>query len=581
MKTRPASGGGGGVGLTGAGVGAGVAVAPPAAAVATVRARRRPAPSAPASTPTPPHSNPHPPPLTDCYTPPPTDRENSTHGKFAGISPESIQCISEQISIEQVSEEACSVLAEDVSYKLRQLIHNVALHARNTKSQKVEVEDINVVLKLMDIEPVLGPAGPQWVPIVESEHLCTTYDPVIDLVAIATRHQDLTTIPSPSLSASWIIDNKNAAGDNLISPNLQNYYLKLSKALLSNNKQLVKISLQDLSTNTHIGPIVPYIINLSLLVLSELVTPEIWRKQALKILNCLLVNPCCSDTDVTLQLQRLFPILVSNILTENILSNEMLKIMLSVVTVWPQLAHIGRNIVLEYLSQGVEERLNGPLVECLTALGRKALVDGLTAHMPLIEAMSSNENDKIHRPGLHEAILNASYTYLKLPSNSYDSKIAYVDQYLYEILGDAIIPRRIYNYVPENIVEYIPNGDLDSSPPSPSKPKKNPKVRIVKYFPCDKENKFVENVFEQNNSKKIHLFPKYIQFNVDGFRQFKIEPKIKQEFEPLYSTPFLNGNKYNPDKKIKVIVANGLLLRFKYKLPYVRKVPTNYDHFTL
>lgn len=129
------------------------------------------------------------------------------------------------------------------------------------------------------------------------------------------------------------------------------------------------MALQDISTNTHIGPIVPYIINLSLLALNELVTAEIWLKQALKILTSLLINPCCSDTDVTLQvcfnfficsyfsmlyslfiifiyffiiqLQRLFPLLVSNILTGNPLSEEMLRVMLSIVTVWPQLAHIG------------------------------------------------------------------------------------------------------------------------------------------------------------------------------------------------------------------------------------------------
>lgn len=49
------------------------------------------------------------------------------------------------------------------------------MYARNTKTQRVEVDDINVVLKVMDMEPVLGPPIPQWVPIVESEHLCTTY----------------------------------------------------------------------------------------------------------------------------------------------------------------------------------------------------------------------------------------------------------------------------------------------------------------------------------------------------------------------------------------------------------------------
>lgn len=65
----------------------------------------------------------------------------------------------------------------------------------------------------------------------------------------------------------------------------------------------------------------------------------------------------------------------------------------------------GRSIVLDYLAQGVEERLSAQLVSCLAALGRQALVDGLFSHLGMIEAIVSGENVKIFCPGMYEALL--------------------------------------------------------------------------------------------------------------------------------------------------------------------------------
>lgn len=69
------------------------------------------------------------------------------------------------------------------------VLQNVALHARHKKSPRVEVEDVNIVLKLMDTEPILGPSPPQWVPIGETENLCTTvvsiYFCIVSVVSIA------------------------------------------------------------------------------------------------------------------------------------------------------------------------------------------------------------------------------------------------------------------------------------------------------------------------------------------------------------------------------------------------------------
>lgn len=123
---------------------------------------------------------------------------------------------------------------------------------------------------------------------------------------------------------------------------------------------------------------------------------------------------------------------------------------------------------------------------------------------------------------------------------------------------------------------------MDPYSDSPSKYKRKTKIKILKYFPSENDNKFFHNHFDlPKDIKKLSIFPKHIQFNVAGFRQYHIQQKIKSEFEPMYSNSFQNGNKYNVDRKLKVTIANGLLLRFKYKLPYKRKFPTNYTNYLL
>lgn len=50
------------------------------------------------------------------------DAPSTSQGRYAGISQESINCVAEQIGAD-ISGDAASNLAEDLSYKLRQLIN--------------------------------------------------------------------------------------------------------------------------------------------------------------------------------------------------------------------------------------------------------------------------------------------------------------------------------------------------------------------------------------------------------------------------------------------------------------------------
>lgn len=152
---------------------------------------------------------------------------------------------------------------------------------------------------------------------------------------MATQQQSFYTVQPPSLSACWTLENKYKTENTEISSTLKNYFSKICKgiteftkpailrsitvfntahlsfgisAILSGDKRLSKVALNDIKSNTRIGLIIPNFFNLAVLILSEecmsVMAPDTHQAlqvQALNLLEYLFVNPCCYDTNVSPQ----------------------------------------------------------------------------------------------------------------------------------------------------------------------------------------------------------------------------------------------------------------------------------------
>lgn len=65
----------------------------------------------------------------------------------------------------------------------------------------------------------------------------------------------------------------------------------------------------------------------------------------------------------------------------------------------------GKGILFDYLSQGTKERLTAPMIKCVMALGRRALVECLGDHLEHIDDCL-HENKRTHtHANLRETIL--------------------------------------------------------------------------------------------------------------------------------------------------------------------------------
>ncbi|CAH2108083.1 unnamed protein product [Euphydryas editha] len=502
---------------------------------------------------------------SQCDTPPLIEKDGGpSQGKFAGVSADSIQCMAEQIGAE-INTEAATNLAEDISYKLRQTLSTIALHSEMMKKTCVDSWDINTVLTLSDTSPIVGASVPHYVTVGE-EKLCCEVETLINITEYSMTTQSYVFSTLPTVSVEWITDEKSLNNTNNISSNLQNYYTKIARAILNLRKKPKQLAVEDLTTNTRIGPIFPNLFNLAVLVLNDdnLTALNVPAKKPLQcnvldMVDALCSNPCSLDTNIQQQFQRLFPVMVSNILGNGSLAEKMVAILTKITRTWPSFIAIGKGILFDYLSQGTKERLTAPMIRCLMALGRQALVECLGDHLEYLD-------ERIHAPrrshlhtDLRETMLDVSTCLLRSEPTNFLEDFVTTDYTLYEMLGDSILPRRTLFPVKGNGKNKNVATDKSSDEEFSYLPLRTnvrrPKVRL---HPRKNTNGTL-NIHKEKPFESIKLNKKSIHIRIKNCRSIDVSSKKRLEntrTQNISNTSRING----------VVVASGLLNRFRYRL---------------
>ncbi|XP_041988348.1 uncharacterized protein LOC121739832 [Aricia agestis] len=491
---------------------------------------------------------------SQCDTPPLIEKDGA-QGKFAGIGADSILCMAEQIGVE-LNSEAATNLAEDISYKLRQTISTIALHSELMKKSSIDSWDVNTVLTLSDTSPVVGACSSRYVPIGE-EKLCCELETLVNISELSLTSQTYVYTTLPTVSVEWITDDRSLGSNSNISPYLHNYYTKVARAILNLRKKPKQLAVADLTTNTHIGPIFPNLFNLAVLVLNEdnlnalnVPAKKPLQSNVLDMVDALCSNPCSLDTNIQQQFQRLFPVMVSNILGNGQLADKMVTILTKITRTWPSFIAIGKGILFDYLSQGTKERLTAPMLRCVGALGRRALLQCLGDHLDHIDERIHAPRRREPRADLRETILDISTCLLRSEPTTYLEDYVTTDSTLYEMLGDSIAPRRtIFPTSEHQVPSRRESENIDEDLPFlPLRPIiKLPKIRVI---PKNRRSRPVprETIFETTN-----LRTRCIYFNVKSFRNRDVRSQVRTQCSAVSQ---VDG----------VSVACGLLHRFRYRL---------------
>nr|XP_006817968.1 PREDICTED: TAF6-like RNA polymerase II p300/CBP-associated factor-associated factor 65 kDa subunit 6L-like [Saccoglossus kowalevskii] len=185
--------------------------------------------------------------------------------RFAQISRESVKTYAESVGIGDLSEDAAAMLAEDVCYRLRQAAQASTQYMKHSKRRKMTSEDFNRALKWMDVEPIYGYGSqdPMLFRTTKDAELYFMEDKEINLPEISMDGKipvcaGKTTV---RVHASCFTGKRNGQVQaQTLSEDLVKYHENVTKAILGNDEDIMKVALDDLRTNSKVSSLLPYLI---------------------------------------------------------------------------------------------------------------------------------------------------------------------------------------------------------------------------------------------------------------------------------------------------------------------------------
>ncbi|XP_053305005.1 TAF6-like RNA polymerase II p300/CBP-associated factor-associated factor 65 kDa subunit 6L [Spea bombifrons] len=190
--------------------------------------------------------------------------------RYVELCQDSVRLTAESVGME-ITDEVAALIAEDVCYRLRELTQFSAQALRHSRRRRLTVEDLNRALNWSNVDAICGHGSPDAVSfrsIRDGECHCAE-DRDINLVelALATNIPKGTAETSVRVHVSYLDGKGNLepqgtvpAAVSVLTDDLLKYYQRVTRAVLGDDLQLMKVALQDLQTNAKIAALLPYFV---------------------------------------------------------------------------------------------------------------------------------------------------------------------------------------------------------------------------------------------------------------------------------------------------------------------------------
>ncbi|EZA62355.1 hypothetical protein X777_03389 [Ooceraea biroi] len=166
--------------------------------------------------------------------------------RYAMLSTEWVSAIGEELGIHPLPDPLLKRLAEDASYRLREVLHKCVTRLRHSKRKRLTSTDVNTVITtLCDTDPVLGAS--ESMPEYHTE--AKVYVPNESIVNLTHQIKDPLSLPQtnvPFLQESEICDVK-------LTEARYNYVKRALKTLFNGSQKTFQVLLNDCATNAHLG----------------------------------------------------------------------------------------------------------------------------------------------------------------------------------------------------------------------------------------------------------------------------------------------------------------------------------------
>jgi transcription initiation factor TFIID subunit 6 len=288
------------------------------------------------------------------------------------LSADSMRIMAESIGISGLSDEAVSMLSEDVVFRLKELIQEASKVARHSRRKKMTTGDIDCALRTKNVEPVYGFDSSEYLPFRHTsgggKEIFYVDDKEMDLMDFVTT--PLPKVPlEPSIHAHWLavdgiqpvvpenppqlsVQDQQKAGSVAVLPSSlprgpgkaneseermdeidqsklkpltahslsmeqQMYFIEITEAIIGLSDQKRQEALMSLSTDTGLYQLLPYFSNFFVegvrVNIAQRKLPPL--RHLLKMLKALLDN-----TSISLEkcLHEIVPGLVSCIISRQV-----------------------------------------------------------------------------------------------------------------------------------------------------------------------------------------------------------------------------------------------------------------------
>ncbi|XP_068524384.1 TAF6-like RNA polymerase II p300/CBP-associated factor-associated factor 65 kDa subunit 6L isoform X2 [Anas acuta] len=190
--------------------------------------------------------------------------------RFVELPRDSVRLMAESAGVE-LSDEVAALLAEDVCYRLREATQNSSQFMKHTRRRKLTVEDFNRALRWSNVEAVCGYGSQDALPFraIKEGELYFQEDREVNLVELALA----TNIPKGCAETAVRVHISYLDGKGNLEPqgavpsavstltdDLLKYYQHVTRAVLGDDPQLMKVALQDLQSNSKIAALLPYFV---------------------------------------------------------------------------------------------------------------------------------------------------------------------------------------------------------------------------------------------------------------------------------------------------------------------------------
>ncbi|XP_044757167.1 uncharacterized protein LOC123315514 isoform X2 [Coccinella septempunctata] len=471
-----------------------------------------------------------------------------THSKrYAGLSIESIKVAAEHITFpDLLSEESCEILAEDLNYKLRYIIHQAANRAFISNRSGINRTDIEETFQDLQIEKIYGaPSDPLWIPLADQNCLFLD-DPKVNLIEVAEEELAYSQPFRPVVHKKWLPESKEP------NNSLKNYFNVICEAVVSNDIEVRKMALQNISVNPNIGPIINWLYKFGYVLLSKDVTYNSLTFYALDLIETLEMSPLGNTEADENQLKLLVRLILQRLL-KSYTNPDVLKPMCWVLAILCRRYPL-KEYVLAKLKQKLPElsfQYNLSFLMIVNALGIEAIIEIFLKNFDIFFIRFSIEEDK--KMNGYDA---TSPNYKEL---SFDWQLyGYPIMEMYYILVKNNIYESKFNKFPE-----LANFSVLLSKPQQSEPEEN---RMIDFINMKKQLIKTRRKIEIQNNRRF--LPYESVFEVPIYRT-----RMKQKMENHYKTNYHIGWK----KQSHVVIGKTSLL-----LPVMKNnnsfISRCYDH---